>query len=272
MKDQQRALKVLQAGQTAYGTFIQMNSPEACEIAASAGLDFILIDMEHGSFGIESAVHMIRAAQCAGAAPFVRLEAFSRSAVLKVLDAGAVGIVVPNVESAQELAEVVAATRYAPLGNRGACPCVRASDHGIWDWAGFTAWSSQNIMVIALVETAKGVENFDDILKVEGLGAVAVGQFDLSVSMGLAGQYDHPDVIERQNQLVRQARAQGVHVLGVVFDTEHEAAKASVQRWQALDARMIAVSGDRFALVSAYQQLGATLGFQPNRRKSSAEF
>lgn len=264
MRDKQRALKVLGDGQTAFGTFIQMNSPEACEIAARSGLDFIIIDMEHGSFGIESAVNMIRATQYAGAAPFVRLEAYSRSAVLKVLDAGAVGIVVPNVESAEQLSEVVAATRYAPAGTRGACPCVRASDHGVWAWSDYTAWSAQNIMVIALVETQTGVANFQEILKVEGLGAVAIGQFDLSVSMGLAGQYDHPDVIERQSAMVRQAREKGVEVLGVVFDTEPDLAKNNVERWKGLDARMIAVSGDRFALVSAYQQLGCALGFAPD--------
>lgn len=263
MRDQQRVLKVLGDDQTAFGTFIQMNSPEACEIAARAGLDFLIIDMEHGSFGIESAVNMIRATQYAGAAPIVRLEAYSPSAVLKVLDAGAVGIIVPNVESAEQLSEVVAATRYAPSGTRGACPCVRASDHGIWAWSDYTAWSAQNIMVIALVETRAGVDHFAEILKVDGLSAVAIGQFDLSVSMGLAGQYDHPDVIKQQNSMVRQARQQGVEVLGVVFDTEPDLAKRNVERWQGLDARMIAVSGDRFALVSAYQQLGHRLGFTP---------
>lgn len=92
---------------------------------------------------------------------------------------------------------------------------------------------------------------------------MAIGQFDLSVSMGLAGQYDHPDVIERQSAMVRQAREKGVEVLGVVFDTEPDLAKNNVERWKGLDARMIAVSGDRFALVSAYQHLGRKLGFAP---------
>jgi 4-hydroxy-2-oxoheptanedioate aldolase len=261
VRAKQPVLTAFDANRLAMGTFIQMNSPEACEIAARSGLDFVIIDMEHGSFGIESALQMIRATQYGGAAAFVRLDAYSRSAVLKVLDAGAVGVVVPNVESAEQLAEIIAATRYAPKGTRGACPCVRASDHGLWNWADYTSWSEQNIMVVALVETRAGLENFESIIAVEGLSAVAIGQFDLSVSMGRAGQHDHPEVVSKQTELVGIARKRGVDVLGVVFETEPAAAKAGADRWRALGARMIVVSGDRFALVSAYQRLGAALGF-----------
>jgi len=259
MKFQNKVLNKFSSGRAAFGTFIQLNSAETCEIAARSGLDFVIIDMEHGSFGIESAVNMIRAAESGGAAAFVRIAECSRATVLKVLDAGAVGILVPNVESAEQLREVILATRYAPEGTRGSCPCVRASDHGLLEWSEYTKWAAQNIMVIALVETRAGVENFDAIIKVEGLSAVAVGQFDLSMSMGYEGQHDHPDVIDKQGELVRRARDQGVDVLAVVFDSEPQAITEGVARWKGLGARLIAISGDRFALASAYKSFAKVL-------------
>lgn len=248
-------------GRVAFGTFVQINSAETCEIAARSGLDFVIIDMEHGSFGIEGAVNLIRAAEASHATPVVRIDEFRRSTVLKVLDAGAVGVLVPNVESASELQEVVKATRYAPNGTRGACPCVRAADHGLVSWVEHTRWCEDNILVMALVETALGLANFDEIVSVPGLDVVAVGQFDLSVSMGYDGQHDHPDVLQRQATLIDTARAKGVAVLGVVFETDPAKAQQGVERWKRLGAELIAVSGDRFALTSAFSALGDKLGF-----------
>ncbi len=259
MKLQNQVLSALADGRTAFGTFIQLNSAETCEIAARSGLDFVIIDMEHGSFGIESAVNMIRAAESSGAAAFVRIAECSRSTVLKVLDAGAVGILVPNVESDEQLREVISATRYAPDGTRGSCPCVRSTDHGLREWSESTRWAAQNIMVIALVETRAGVDNFDAIIKVEGLSAVGVGQFDLSMSMGYEGQHDHPDVVAKQGELVSLARERGVDVLAVVFDSELEAITEGVARWKRLGARLVAVSGDRFALVSAFKSFAKAM-------------
>lgn len=259
-----RPSKLAQAratGQVAFGTFIQINSPETCEIAARSGLDFVIIDMEHGSFGIEATANLIRAAESSNATPVVRIDEFRRSTVLKVLDAGAVGVLVPNVESASELEEVVSATRYAPDGTRGACPCVRASDHGLVPWVEHTRWCEENILVMALVETAAGLANFEEIVAVPGLDVVAVGQFDLSVSMGYSGQHDHPDVLDRQATMIAQARAHGVAVLGVVFETDPSKAQQGVDRWKRLGAELIAVSGDRFALASAFSALSQTLGF-----------
>lgn len=248
-------------GRVAFGTFIQINSPETCEIAARAGLDFVIVDMEHGSFGIEATVNLIRAAESSNATPVVRIDEFRRSTVLKVLDAGAVGVLVPNVDSASQLEEVVRATRYAPDGTRGACPCIRASDHGLVPWREHTRWCEENILVMALIETESGLANFDEIIAVPGLDVVAVGQFDLSVSMGYSGQHDHPDVLARQAALIAKARAHGVAVLGVVFETDPTKAQQGVDRWKRLGAEMIAVSGDRFALASAFAALSQRLGF-----------
>jgi 4-hydroxy-2-oxoheptanedioate aldolase len=257
-----KVLTAFKERDVAYGTFVQINSPENCEVAARSGLDFVIVDMEHGSFGIDSCVNLIRAVEVGGAAPFVRVPESSRTTVLKVLDAGAAGIIVPNVESAAQLREVIAATRYAPRGTRGACPCVRSTGHGILDWDAAVQWAEKNVMVIALVETKAGVDNFEEIVSVEGLSGVGVGQFDLSMSLGYAGQHKHPDVIRKQRELNQLALAKGVEVMGAIFDVDPQAVRASVDHWRTQGARFLALTGDRFVLADAYRSLATTVGLR----------
>lgn len=246
----------------AYGTFIQNNSPENCEIAARSGLDFVIVDLEHGTFGIESAAHLIRAAEACGVSAIVRIPEYTRATVLKVLDAGAAGIIVPNVESAAQLREVVAATRYAPRGTRGACPCTRSTGHGILDWDVSVAWAEKNVMVIALVETKAGIDNFEEIIAVDGLDVVGVGQFDLSMSLGYEGDHKHPEVIRKQQAMNAQALARGVDVLGAIFDTDPQVVRESVEGLKAQGARFLALTGDRFVLAAAYRGMAAAVGLR----------
>jgi 4-hydroxy-2-oxoheptanedioate aldolase len=262
VQSQNPVLTAFEKRNVAYGTFVQNNSPENCEIAARSGLDFVIIDMEHGTFGIESAAHMIRAAETCGTAPIVRIPESSRSTILKVLDAGAVGIIVPNVESAEQLREVVAATRYAPNGTRGACPCVRSTGHGVLEWDASVAWAEKNIMVIALVETKAGIENFEEIISVEGLNVVGIGQFDLSMSLGYEGDHHHPEVIRKQKEMNARALAKGVDVMGAIFDSDPKAVRASVDGWRTQGARFLALTGDRFVLAAAYRNVAAAVGLR----------
>src|SRR5215218_2010932 len=127
MRDDNKIRIALRDRSVAFGTWAQMNAPEFCEIAGRSGLDFVIVDMEHGAFGIDSAVNMIRAVEAGGAAPVIRVPDASRSGILKALEAGAVGLLVPNVDSKQMAEEIVAAARFAPRGTRGACPCTRAT-------------------------------------------------------------------------------------------------------------------------------------------------
>lgn len=244
----------------AFGSWTQMNCPEICEIQAKSGLDFVIIDMEHGSFGIESAVNMIRAVEAGGSAPIVRLPDHTPGSILKVLDAGAVGIIAPGIETREQMEQVVSAARYAPTGTRGACPCVRATGHGVYDWAKCTEWAKDNILVFGIVETLAGIENYSEIVSVPGLNAIAVGQFDLSQALGYAGNHTHPDVISKQAELAKLARESGTEVLAVIFDSSPEVIASETRRWTDLGARIIAVSGDRFMLASGYQGIAKAIG------------
>ncbi|AOB28109.1 MULTISPECIES: HpcH/HpaI aldolase family protein [Bordetella] len=254
-----RLFAALRGRRPAYGTWAQMNSPEFCEIAASAGLDFVIVDMEHGSFGIESAVHMTRAAQLGGATALVRTPDASRTAIFKALDTGANGVLVPNVDSAEMAAAIVAASRYAPDGQRGACPCTRATAHGVTPWPRHVEQARDHTFVAALIETPQGIANFERILDVPGLDAVALGPFDLSQALGLNGDWKHPDVQAAQSRMVRQARAKGMQVMMSIFDSDPRLLCEQIARWQDEGAALFVVSGDRFLLSSSFNALNAIL-------------
>ena len=243
----------------AVGTWAQMNSPEFCEVAARSGLDFVIVDMEHGSFGIEAAVNMIRAVEAGGAASMVRVPDASRTNILKVLDAGADVVLVPNVETREMAEAIVNAARYAPAGRRGACPCVRATGHGVEGWADYLAWSDKNILVGVLVETPEGLRNFEDIVSVPGLDIIAMGPFDLSQALGLGGDWKHPEVRRKQEEMIRIARRHDLEVMAATFDSNAEDLRRQVQDWKRHEVRMFAVSGDRFMLSSGYKSIVSSL-------------
>jgi 4-hydroxy-2-oxoheptanedioate aldolase len=243
----------------AYGTWAQMNGPEFGEIAARSGLDFVIVDMEHGSFGIETAVAMMRGIEAFGAATMVRVPDASRTGILKVLDAGARALLVPNVGNAETAREIVSAARYAPVGTRGACPCTRATGHGVDPWQDYIAWCESNLMVAVLIETPEGIRNYDEIIAVPGIDVVALGPFDLSQALGYKGDWKHPEVRRMQEDLVRRARSRGLDVMAATFDSDPVSLREQVDGWRALGVRMFAVSGDRFMLASGYRAIMAGL-------------
>lgn len=250
-----RIRATLDAGGYAYGTWAQMSSPEFCEIAARSGLQFVIVDMEHGSFGIETAVNMIRAVECGGATPMVRVHDAQPSTLLKALDAGAAAVLVPNVDSRQMAEDIVKSTQFGPKGRRGACPCTRATGHGVVPWGEFLQWSDSNVLVSVLIETPEGFANFDDIISVPGIDVVAFGPFDLSQAMGLNGDWKHPSVLKKQEELVQKALSKGVQVMPSTFDSDPRSLADQVAHWKTFGARIFVVSGDRFMLSAGYAEI-----------------
>ncbi|MCW4048831.1 MAG: aldolase/citrate lyase family protein [Candidatus Bathyarchaeota archaeon] len=177
----------LSDGKVIVGTFLFSSSPVVMEILDHAGLDFVIIDTEHGPTGTvdtQKFGHLIRAAESAGVVPLVRIPERSRIMTQKVLDLGAMGVVVPMVETAEEVEEIVKDCRYPPAGNRGACYLTRAAKYS----AGFTGdyWekANENIMVIPLVESKTAVENIEKIVQVEGVDFAFFGGRDYSMKAG----------------------------------------------------------------------------------------
>ena len=257
----------LARGEQIIGTWVQTASPEAAEIAGYAGFDYIIVDTEHGHFGIETATHMFRAAQAAGTAPILRVADQDPTRIMQALDAGAAGVLVPGVATAEQARRAVTAARYAPLGGRGACPCVRATQHGLLTWPEYSARANAESLVWLIVEGPDGARNFEGIIAVDGVDAVMLGPFDLAVALGYDGDVYHPRVIERLAAMAERARARGLAVAAAVFEVEPAALHERTQLWVDLGCQILAVGGDRILLAAGFRQIHETAaGLIPRAR------
>jgi 2-keto-3-deoxy-L-rhamnonate aldolase RhmA len=183
--------KRLNNGELLIGTILSLDSPDAAEILSGIGFDWIFIDAEHSTL----APHHLKALfQAAGESTpcVVRLPALDEIAVKKTLDAGAAGLLVPQINSADQVEQLVQWGRYYPDGSRG-LGFGRAQGYGL-KVGEYLENANENILLSVQAESAEAVENIESIVGVPGLDAVLVGPYDLSASMGLPGQVDHPEV------------------------------------------------------------------------------
>jgi 4-hydroxy-2-oxoheptanedioate aldolase len=225
MKKRFSDLKAL--GRSMIGTGIMVPAAELVEIAGYANFDFVIIDEEHTQFESDAAISLVRAAEAADIVPIIRVPEVSEVYLKKALDTGVSGVVVPNISDREAAEKAVYYARFAPVGGRGACPGVRANRLGMGDRSYYEN-ANRDVAVIALIEGAEGMQNFDEIIRVPGLDAIYIGPVDLSVSLGLQGDVYHPRVIEAMERLIGKAKAQG-HIVGT-YCTEIDDAKKWIAR------------------------------------------
>lgn len=189
--------EIARPGKKNIGTILQIPSEEIAEILARAGLELIILDMEHCPMTAPKIVSMVRACEAAGTLPFVRVpDVTDEDAIKKALDAGACGILVPNIETAAQARKAVAYGKFAPMGKRGACPFVRANWFGSEDCGAYYSRANDETTIMLLVEGPEGIKNLPEIAVVEGVDVLQVGAVDLSVALGIPGQTGHPRVME----------------------------------------------------------------------------
>lgn len=165
------------------GTWVKLGSVEVVEILALAGLDFVIIDLEHAPLAIDQASILITLADARGLSPFVRVSDTSPPAIGRILDAGAAGLLVPHVDTADDAAAIVDAMRFPPVGHRGS---GRNSRAGSWGAGGRDDYTDRGAAVLCIpqIESTTAVDNVDAILAVDGVDAVFLGAGDLSLSLG----------------------------------------------------------------------------------------
>ena len=246
-----RSFQSLLAKGSSLGTWSQIMSPEAIDMLGAAGLDFTIVDCEHGAFGIETAEGLFRACDANGMAPLVRAPSPDPAFVGRALDAGAAAVVMPGIATAAQAKAAVAAGRFAPEGTRGACPCVRAGGHYITDWRAYVGAQRRETGVMALVETAEGLANIEAIAAVEGLLALVIGPFDLSVSLGLQGDYRHPDVQAAIGRMLAAAQAAALPVIAPIFNPDLAEARRQQEEWRAKGVRHFVVGTDKIIFADA---------------------
>lgn len=183
----------LKQGNLSLGTWITLGHTGIAEIFAAAGFEWLVVDLEHSTISIDQAGELIRTIDLAGVAPLVRLTFNDVNQIKRVMDAGAHGIVVPNVNTAQEAKDAVAATRYPPAGYRGV-GLGRAQGYGP-GFKDYFEWQTDGPVVIVQIEHHLAIDHLKDIFAVPGVDGFIIGPYDLSCSMGIPGEFDRPEFI-----------------------------------------------------------------------------
>jgi 4-hydroxy-2-oxoheptanedioate aldolase len=197
-----RLKQLLGEGKPVFGLLNSIPSPLVVEMVGYAGYDFVILDMEHVCVNPETLENMVRAAECSGMTPLVRVPDAEPDLILRVLDCGAQGIVVSNLRTRAEAERAVAASRFHPLGKRSISG-GRQTGFGTIDLATYFERANREIMVVVMIEDREGVENLDEILSVDGIDMVIEGAMDLSHSFGLPGQAQHPSVQDAVHAVAR---------------------------------------------------------------------
>lgn len=205
----------------ATGIFSKTLDSGFVEAAGLSGLDFIILDMEHGPANLETLHNHVRAAKITDMNPIVRVKGVEANAISSALDTGAGGVQVPNINSAEQASEVVHAARFHPVGSRGVCRFVRAAHFGNQDKSSYFYDANQSIIILQ-VEGLEGVNNLDSILEVPGFDVLFVGPYDLSQSVGKPGEVSSPEVISLMRKIAKKAKAKGI-LLGTFCDTPDNA-------------------------------------------------
>jgi 2-dehydro-3-deoxyglucarate aldolase/4-hydroxy-2-oxoheptanedioate aldolase len=175
-----------------------------------AGFDFCIIDCEHGPYDFSMVAAMIAASRELEIDVLVRSPGVSREFALKVLDMGAVGLVIPMVSNAGTIREAVRLAKYEPIGRRGLSITRAHSNYRIPDLPAYMDSTNANVMLFAQIETAEGLEKVGEIAAVEGLDGLLLGPGDLSVDLGVAGNNRHPKIVEAVNTIAAAAKSAGV--------------------------------------------------------------
>ena len=214
MKVESLKLK-LAKGKLTIGSWITLAHPAIAEIMSRAGFDWLAVDLEHSVITIREAEELIRIVALTGVCPLVRLSANDPIQIKRVMDAGAHGVIVPMVNSVSDAQGAVEAVFYPPEGKRGV-GLARAQGYGT-AFEGYREWLSQESVVIVQVEHIEAVNNLEAILSVDGVDGFIVGPYDLSGSLGVPGQFDHPSMAKAMDRIksvgIASGKAFGIHVI-----------------------------------------------------------
>ncbi len=199
----------LAAGEKLYGTMITLPSPATAEVLATAGFDWFFIDGEHSPLGVPEILSILQAVgdkvTC-----IVRVPEAAELPIKKILDLGATGIIVPQVNTVQQATDIVRWAKYAPVGSRGV-GVARAHGYGE-SFASYIENANNETVVIVQAEHEAAVDNIEEMVKVPGIDAIQLGPYDLSASMGLMGQIDHPKVVAAIERVISVSQGAGLPI------------------------------------------------------------
>jgi 2-keto-3-deoxy-L-rhamnonate aldolase RhmA len=243
----------LRNNQPVLGSWLSLGHMTAAEIMCDAGFDWLAIDLEHTPITLREAENLIRVIALKGCVPLVRLTTNDVNQIKRVMDSGAHGIIVPSVASRAAAEQAVRSVRYPPAGVRGV-GLGRAHRFG----PGFEEYfrtNNESAIVVVQIESREGIEHLDDILGVEGIDATMIGPYDLSASLGVPGQFDHPEVIAQLTIYEQLSRKKGVPSGAHVIAPDHRQVAEKIARGY----RFVAMSADYLILAETSRREMASL-------------
>ena len=244
----EKFLAKARSGEMPLGAVVTFADPAVTELTAEAGFDFVWIDGEHGEMDRFSAMGHLMAVRGTDCASFYRVPACDHTEIKRVIDFAPAGIIVPMVMDADDARRAVAACRYPPEGNRG-CGFRRGLAYGAGNFDEYWEASKEDPLVIIQLEHIDAVRNLDEILAVPGIGAIAIGPYDLSASMGKEGQWHDPEVAAAYDESCRKVREAGV-LLGVYTECDFDV-------WRRRGVQFMAIKNDTNAMLLGYQTMRA---------------
>lgn len=197
------------------GSWVTIGHPDIAEIMVNAGFDWLVIDMEHSSISFSQAQNLIQIIDISGCVPLVRVAENDTTIIKKVMDSGAHGIIVPMVNTKQDAIKAVSAVKYPPVGTRGV-GLARAQDYGL-EFEKYKKWVDKESIVIVQIEHIDAVDDFEEILNVDGVDGFIVGPYDLSASIGKPGEFDSFEVQDALKRVRKMSKKMdvlsGFHVI-----------------------------------------------------------
>ncbi|NPV54954.1 MAG: hypothetical protein HPY71_15815 [Firmicutes bacterium] len=231
--------QALRNGEVVIGTMVsEVRTPAIAQMMATAGYQFIFIDMEHSAFNMETVQDMILACRAAGIQSIVRTPGMERCSLSRPLDAGSDGILVPQVETREEVEAIVRETRYYPLGERGCALRRLHSDYRKVDTVEYTGHANEEALVVIQIESERAIEHLDELVNIQGVDAAFIGPNDMSQSYGIPGQIKHPKMVAAYRRLIEVCNKYGVAPGMHLFNLE------DVKEWVGAGMRLIAYSSD----------------------------
>ena len=250
-----RIKHALAEGQSVIGTMIaELRQPAVVQLLANAGFDFAIIDNEHGAFNLETIADLTRMAVYTGLTPLVRIPDLTYAYIAQSLDAGAQGLMVPRISTAQQVREVVQMMKYPPLGMRGSALSRGYTRFKGGPVAETMAVVNEETLLIVQVETRGAIENIEEIVATPGVDVTLIGPNDLSIALGVPGQQDHPDMQAAIQKML--AACQRHHVYPAIHIND---LKLAVY-WAKQGMRLVSSNAEIGLLVKAGQEVTAAIG------------
>ena len=240
-------------GNICLGTWVFLPSPDVVEIIGLSGLDFIVIDMEHSPITYQKAASMIIAADKIYLTLYVRISELNGSNILRTLDTGAHGIQIPHVENKMDVQTIIKHSKYYPLGERGMAPSTKAGKYTLKTDKNILSHENDTTLIVLTLESEKSLDMVEEISKIEGGDVIYIGPYDLSQTMGLPGEVEHPLVLKKMELTFSK-----IHKYGKIHGSFANSTEQA-QRLRDMGVNFLTVETDGTLLRNAFEKLKKTI-------------